>query len=512
MNHPILPFTLSIAISGILSGCYISTFVDNDSDSSNGSGTAGSEVTGGSDSATPTDSDADTNTNGDTLPGSDAETDTDIDTGTELYPRTVWLLGPPMVHSPTVSSFRVNAVLNTEFSTGDKEQVRLFFRPAGTENWTRIDDRTFVGDDIIEWTVSNVASDTIWDYVITETLDPHMGADLFTGRAVTQRTSLDDTFSFALLTDAHIAPLDFTMETTDYAAVTLKQIGKDLLEGERPDFALHLGDQLDFHLFGFNDPPPDGTYTRKGYLNYRQFMSDSMGLFAHFNLVGNWDGETGCFTSEEINRSREQRMLYMPAPDDTTYPQGGNEYQDYYAFTWGDALFVVLNVMTYTPTCHALSEYPGLADDWTLGAPQMSWLESTLSNATSKWKFIFIHHAVGGAAGDSTNSAYGRGGGQAAYVGEQAVVHEMMLRYNVQIFFYGHDHVFMDMVVDGIHYTLPGGAGAPWMFSSYITGYPEGEYYPASGHARVEVGPDTTHVEFLGLENTELYSFTVFPY
>jgi len=32
----------------------------------------------------------------------------------------------------------------------------------------------------------------------------------------------------------------------------------------------------------------------------------------------------------------------------------------------------------------------------------------------------------------------------------------------VQIFFYAHDHVFTDMVVDGIHYTLPGSAGAPW--------------------------------------------------
>ncbi len=167
--------------------------------------------------------------------------------------------------------------------------------------------------------------------------------------------------------------------------------------------------------------------------------------------------------------------------------------------------------MTYTPTCHELSTYPGLPDDWTLGEKQLAWLESTLSQATSQWKFLFIHHAVGGEAGDPVNSAYGRGGGQAAYVGEQATVHEMMLKYNVQIFFYGHDHVFMDMVVDGIHYTLPGSAGAPWLFSTSITGYPEGEYYPVSGYARVDVSPVTTHVTFLGLENTELYSFTVYP-
>ena len=45
------------------------------------------------------------------------------------------------------------------------------------------------------------------------------------------------------------------------------------------------------------------------------------------------------------------------------------------------------------------------------------------------------------------------------------------MRHGVQIFFYAHDHVFTDMVVDGIHYTLPGSAGAPWKFAESETGY-----------------------------------------
>lgn len=52
-----------------------------------------------------------------------------------------------------------------------------------------------------------------------------------------------------------------------------------------------------------------------------------------------------------------------------------------------------------------------------------------------------------------------------------AVVHDMMLKYGVQILFYGHDHVFTDMVVDGIHYALLGSAGAPWRFGTAETGY-----------------------------------------
>src|SRR5690606_27425829 len=131
--------------------------------------------------------------------------------------------------------------------------------------------------------------------------------------------------------------------------------------------------------------------------------------------------ENGDFTADQIAYSREQRLRYMPGPKPDTYPLGGNEHEDYYAFTWGDASFVVLNVMTYTPTSHLLGAYPGLADDWTLGEEQLLWLAETLEKLDTKWRFLLIHHAVGGAAGDEANSGYGRGGGQAAAVGEQAL-------------------------------------------------------------------------------------------
>jgi predicted phosphodiesterase len=41
----------------------------------------------------------------------------------------------------------------------------------------------------------------------------------------------------------------------------------------------------------------------------------------------------------------------------------------------------------------------------------------------------------------------------------------------VQALFYGHDHVFTDIVVDGVHYTCAGSAGAPWLFDRDVTGY-----------------------------------------
>jgi 3',5'-cyclic AMP phosphodiesterase CpdA len=163
--------------------------------------------------------------------------------------------------------------------------------------------------------------------------------------------------------------------------------------------------------------------------------------------------------------------------------------------------------MTYTPTCHLLGLDPGLPDDWTLGAAQLAWLEQTLARATAKWRFTFIHHTVGGKAGNDTDAAYGRGGGQAARVGEQARVHDLLMRHGVQIFFYAHDHVFTDMVVDGIHYTLPGSAGAPWKFTPAETGYTS--YWPDSGYGRVRVSPTSVTVDFVAMGGSVISSYTL---
>ena len=73
--------------------------------------------------------------------------------------------------------------------------------------------------------------------------------------------------------------------------------------------------------------------------------------------------------------------------------------------------------------------------------------------------------------------------------------------------FYGHDHVFVDMVVDGIHYTLPGSAGAPWKFTSAETGYTD--YWTESGHARVDLNPDAVEVQFIAVGGDLLHAFTI---
>ena len=410
----------------------------------------------------------------------------------------------PLIAAPTANQFTLNAVL----ATGRPSRLRVQVRAEGDADFGAPVSPETPADDIAQWEVDGLAPGTRYEYRI---FDPNgtSPSSLYEGSVVTQREP-GDPFTFTLLTDSHIPIPDVVpadLQTDSFNEQTLLAVAEEMAV-HRPDFMIHLGDMLDFHRFGFNVPAPDGSWTRLGYLNYRRLLTDTAGHVAHFCVIGNWEGEDGFFTAEEIERSRQQRLLYLPGPTPDTYPEGGSSGQDYYAFTWGDALFVVLNVMSYTPTAHLLSSAkPGLPDDWTLGGAQLRWLSDTLKAATSRWRFLFIHHTVGGAAGNEYNSGYGRGGGLAAHVGEQATVHALMLQHGVQVMFYGHDHVFVDMVVDGIHYTLPGSAGAPWKFTSAETGYTD--YWTESGHARVDLNPDAVEVQFIAVGGDLLHAFTI---
>jgi predicted phosphodiesterase len=410
------------------------------------------------------------------------------------------LLGAPLLFNPTASSFGINVV-----AFGELSEVFARVRIEGDPEFGPALSPELRADDALEWTVTGLSPSTRYEYEIFQD-----GAEarrtLFTGALRTARPA-GESYSFAVVTDTHIPPREVApgeVTTINSFEETMAFVANDIATAE-PEFIVSLGDVLDFHMFGFNVPPPDKSWTRLGYLNYRRLYGDILGSAPHFNVVGNWDGENGCNTEEEIERSRSQRLLYIPGPEPETYPEGGSELEDYYAFTWGDALFIVLNVMTYTPTCHDLGINPGVPDDWTLGEAQLDFLRQKLESATSKWRFIMIHHAVGGAAGDLANSAYGRGGGQAARVGEQSVVHDLMLEYGVQIFFYGHDHVFTNMIVDGIHYMLPGSAGAPWKFEKLETGYTQ--YWTDSGYARVNVSPEAVDVDFVSMGGVVLESY-----
>jgi hypothetical protein len=423
------------------------------------------------------------------------------------------LLVAPLIFAPTKDRFKVNAVV----ADGDPKTLRLFVQRSVDKGWTEVETVRYPAFDIVEWSVTDLSPGTVYPYaIVTEEdalkaleeadggvdsgVDASADLALYSGSVVTQRES-GESFSVALIADPHIgADLSFSNQGIPEV---LQKVGVQI-KNYQPDFIINLGDMVDFHQYGF-EPPPSESALRSAYLNYRSLLGDAIGQVSHYQVIGNWDGENGWFTGEEIAASRGQRHLYMPGPSSDTYPEGGSTEGGYYAFTWGDALFIVLNVQSYITNILSLSNPDGDPDDWTLGEEQLAWLKTTLESASSTWRFICIHHTVGGAGGTVSNSIYGRGGGRAAQVGEQATVHQLMIDYKVDVFFYAHDHVFTDMVVDDIHYTLPGSAGAPWLFTESETGYDQ--YWGVSGWAKVDVSPNSVHVQFIDMDGNAIYDY-----
>jgi len=360
--------------------------------------------------------------------------------------------------------------------------------------------------DFLEWPITGLAPGTRYQYRIRLKAEGGPESIVAHGGFITPR-GRGESFTAALITDPHTGTFAEGSPEVQVMDDVVRNVGRD-----NPDFVIGLGDNVAWST-SRDEGQKSADAAEQAYEMYRRHLGPLTAYTPHFSAIGNWEGESGKFPQESIDLVRAVRRRFVPNPNQQTYPQGGSAEEDYYAFTWGPALFVILNVQSYTRASAPLA-LPTAADvvrveDWTLGPTQLSWLEQTLKDSDSSFKFLCIHHAVGGNGGNSGDTLYGRGGARAASVGEQRIVHQLMQHHGVQVFFYGHDHVFVDDVVDGIHYALPGSFGAPWHFSSDLTGYARS--WSDSGHARLTVDPHGARVEFVNQAGRAFHSFTVEP-
>lgn len=76
----------------------------------------------------------------------------------------------------------------------------------------------------------------------------------------------------------------------------------------------------------------------------------------------------------------------------------------YYTFSAGLAQFWIVNAFMDTGgkgsdtdgLWSLTGQIPTNAADWSIGEAQFNWLTETVEASTAKWKFVFLHHAVGG--------------------------------------------------------------------------------------------------------------------
>jgi hypothetical protein len=198
----------------------------------------------------------------------------------------------------------------------------------------------------------------------------------------------------------------------------------------------------------------------------------------------------------------EAKLRSLPVPSNTTFPEGGDDYGRYGAFTWGDALIIWLDVVGFCSVDPILNG--NNSSDYILGETQRAFLERTLSDFSSvPWKFIMAHHLFGG--NEACAPKYGRGNANAALLHDQRDIQELMVAYGAQAFFYGHDHAFSVSQADSVSYVCAGHAasGCPWTdtlepcYRPYELYSMDAEGVVPGGHVRVDVTPSETVISYI---------------
>ena len=195
--------------------------------------------------------------------------------------------------------------------------------------------------------------------------------------------------------------------------------------------------------------------------------------------------------------------------DTTPVPSIGLRH-DYYAWTWGDALFVVIDPYWHSskPVDNVFGGGEKNRDLWdiTLGEEQYRWFRQTLASSNARYKFVFAHHVLGtGRGGIEEAGLYEWGGRDKRGVdgisqhrpGWEAPIQQLMKKYGVTIFFQGHDHAFANQQLDGVVYqTLAEPTDSTYTLYNRDA-YQSGDVLPNSGRVRVTVSPSSVHVEYL---------------
>jgi hypothetical protein len=333
----------------------------------------------------------------------------------------------------------------------------------------------------------------------------------------TQRAA-GSTFTFAIQGDSH--PERPQMSEPNLYARTLLNAAKD-----KPDFYICMGD--DFSVAPIREVSFAAVAER--YTLQRPFL----GLVAQsaplFLLNGNHE-QASLFNFNQTDErhalavhAQNARNQFFPTPAPDKFYSGDTETlhvvglrKDYCAWTWGDALFVILDNYWHSPAQvdsgfreqDAGGGKGRNRDGWamTLGDVQYQWFKRTLETSKAKYKFVFAHHVMGTGRGGVDESDLFEWGGK-NHRGDdefkqrrpnwELPVHQLMAKHGVTIFFQGHDHLYCQQQRDGIIYQevpMPADHG----YQTYNEErYQSGVKLPNSGHLRVTVSPENVKVEYI---------------
>lgn len=337
-------------------------------------------------------------------------------------------------------------------------------------------------------------------------------------RFATQRTP-GTPFVFTIQGDSH--PERPQASHPDLYARTLATAAAD-----RPDFHICLGD--DFSIERVRTISDSSCQIP--YLLQRPFLGLVGSVGQVFLMNGNH--EQGSLFNYLQKDERHDVAVGVQKARNSLYPTPGNEgiytgpveplegigpLKSYCAWTWGDALFVILDNYWHSPALVDSGfggEKSGKGDgrksrDWwgiTIGDAQYQWFKKTLEASKARHKFVFAHHVLGSGRGGVDEADLYEWGGQGRK-GEgtfrekrpawELPIHQLMVKHKVSVFFQGHDHLYCQQEKDGIIYQevpMPSDHG----YVAYnAERYETGTKLPSSGYLRVRVTPRGAKVEYV---------------
>lgn len=311
------------------------------------------------------------------------------------------------------------------------------------------------------------------------------------------------TFTFTLTADAHL-------DGHTRADVYLRTLAN--ISADEPDFHLDLG-----NLF-MTDKHRTRAEAEAQYFAERYYLGQIGRTVPVLLALGTHDGESGKDDTGPEGLAawaRTMRTRYFPNPvPDTFYlgnratTTGQSPLQNYYAWTWGDALFVVLDPFSYT--VRGRGGRDGWA--WTLGQAQYQWLERTLRDSAAPFKFVFIHNLLCGdqaARGGVEVAGLNEWGGKNVDGSEGFSQHRpgwtepvqaLLVRNHVTAVFKAHDNFYARQVRDGIAYIMvpqPSFAGTDRIRDLETYGYKRGVFLGNSGHVRVTVAANRVVIAYV---------------
>ena len=325
------------------------------------------------------------------------------------------------------------------------------------------------------------------------------------------------TFIFGVQGDSHPERVNQMFNSAFYTR-TLQTVAAD-----NPDFFLTLGD--DFSVDQINQANPRAV-TQAQVVERYTIQRPYLGIIGKsapiFLINGNHEQAArylldGTPNNVAVWAQNARNLFYsQPAPDafysgnPEVIPNIAGPLRNYFAWTWGDALFVAIDPYWGSPVVVDNDFYGGnkRSDLWdvTHGEAQYQWLKSTLEQSKAKYKFVFAHHVLGTQRGGIDVALKYEWGGQnnngslgfAANRPNWALpIHQLMAANKVTIFFQGHDHIFVHQQLDGVTYQSLGNPADPNYSLFNADAYATGERFPNSGYARVTVTPTGVKVDYV---------------